>query len=112
LLLALFGVLRGVRGSVTVEGRPASASSPRDAKRGAAPMALIPEDRKSEGLILSMSIADNLAMASLGRLSRGPFIDPARTRTRSAGRSSSCGSRSAIRRIRSRRCRAATSRRS
>jgi ribose transport system ATP-binding protein len=80
LLLALFGVLRGVRGSVTVEGRPASASSPRDAKRGAAPMALIPEDRKSEGLILSMSIADNLAMASLGRLSRGPFIDPARTR--------------------------------
>jgi ribose transport system ATP-binding protein len=81
LLLALFGVLRGVRGSVTVEGRPALAASPRAAKRCAAPMALIPEDRKSEGLILSMSIADNLAMASLSRLSRGPFIDPARTRT-------------------------------
>jgi ribose transport system ATP-binding protein len=80
LLLALFGTLRSVRGTVTVEGRPAAAASPRAAKRGAAPMALIPEDRKSEGLILSMSIADNLAMASLGRLSRGPFIDPARTR--------------------------------
>ena len=80
LLLALFGVLRGVRGAVTLGGKPASATSPRAAKSGQAAMALIPEDRKSEGLILSMSIADNLAMASLGRLSRGPFIDPARTR--------------------------------
>ena len=29
-------------------------------------MALIPEDRKTEGLMLPMSIADNLAVASLG----------------------------------------------
>jgi len=43
-------------------------------------MALVPEDRKSEGLILPMSIADNLAMASLSGLSRGPFIDAGRTR--------------------------------
>lgn len=80
LLLALFGVLRGVRGTVTVDGQPASASSPRAAKAEKAAMALIPEDRKSEGLILSMSIADNLSMASLGRLSRGPFMDAGRTR--------------------------------
>jgi ribose transport system ATP-binding protein len=78
LLLALFGVLRGVRGTVLVEGRPIAAASPRDAKGGQARMALVPEDRKSEGLILSMSIADNLAMASLDRLSRGPFIDTSR----------------------------------
>jgi len=80
LLLALFGVLRGVRGEVTVEGQPMSMSSPRAAKSGRARMALVPEDRKSEGLILSMSIADNLSMASLDRLSRGPFIDAERTR--------------------------------
>jgi len=80
LLLALFGVLRGVRGTVTVAGQPVSVSSPRAAKGGRARMALVPEDRKSEGLILSMSIADNLAMASLDRLSRGPFIDAKRTR--------------------------------
>jgi ribose transport system ATP-binding protein len=43
-------------------------------------MALVPEDRKSEGLILSMSIADNISMASLDRLSHGMFIDPGRTR--------------------------------
>jgi len=80
LLLALFGVLRGVRGTVMVEGQPMSLSSPRAAKGGRARMALVPEDRKSEGLILSMSIADNLSMASLDRRSRGPFIDAERTR--------------------------------
>jgi ribose transport system ATP-binding protein len=80
LLLALFGVLRGVRGTVTVGGERAAAASPRAAKAGRARMALVPEDRKSEGLILSMSIADNLAMASLDRLSRGPFIDAGRMR--------------------------------
>jgi len=80
LLLALFGVLRGVRGTVTVEGRTMAMSSPRTAKSGRAHMALVPEDRKSEGLILSMSIADNLAMASLDRLAHGPFLSARRTR--------------------------------
>jgi ribose transport system ATP-binding protein len=80
LLLALFGVLRGVRGTVTLDGQPMAASSPRAAKSGRARMALVPEDRKSEGLILSMSIADNIAMASLDRLSHGTFIDAGRTR--------------------------------
>lgn len=80
LLLALFGVLRGVRGTLTIEGRPIAVSSPRNAKSGRSRTALVPEDRKSEGLILSMSIADNLAMASLDSLSRGPFIDQHKTR--------------------------------
>jgi ribose transport system ATP-binding protein len=43
-------------------------------------MALIPEDRKTEGLMLPMSIADNIAMAALGGLTTGPFIDRARER--------------------------------
>jgi ribose transport system ATP-binding protein len=80
LLLALFGVLRGVRGTVTVDGRSLAMASPSAAKSGRTRMALVPEDRKSEGLILPMSIADNLAMASLRGLSRGPFIDAGRTR--------------------------------
>jgi ribose transport system ATP-binding protein len=80
LLLALFGVLRGVKGSVSVSGQTLSPTSPRAAKNGRIRMALVPEDRKSEGLILSMSIADNLAMASLDGLSRGPFIAAGRLR--------------------------------
>ena len=75
LLLALFGVLRGVVGTVAVGGRPVRLRSPMDAKAAGVGMALIPEDRKTEGLMLPMSIADNLLVASLGRLSRGPFLD-------------------------------------
>lgn len=78
LLLALFGVLRGVGGAVEVDGRPARLSSPGQAKSRQVRMALIPEDRKSEGLLLPMSVRDNIAMASIGKFRRGPFIDRAR----------------------------------
>ncbi len=75
LLLALFGVLKGVRGTVRIGGRPVHLTSPGAAKRRGTDIALIPEDRKTEGLTLPMSIADNLVAASLDRLSRGPFLD-------------------------------------
>ena len=80
LLLALFGVLRGVTGSVTVNGRPVRPGSPTQAKRREIGIALVPEDRKTEGLMLPMSIADNLAIASLPALSSGPFVDGAKER--------------------------------
>ncbi|MBV9561248.1 MAG: sugar ABC transporter ATP-binding protein [Bradyrhizobium sp.] len=78
LLLALFGVLRGVTGRVTVGGREVRPGSPAAAK--SASIALVPEDRKTEGLMLPMSIADNLAIASLAALSAGPFVDRAKER--------------------------------
>jgi len=78
LLLALFGVLRGVTGRVTVDGKEVRPSSPAAAKSPEIGIALVPEDRKTEGLMLPMSIADNLAIASLGALSSGPFVDRAR----------------------------------
>ena len=75
LLLSLFGVLRGVTGRVTVNGRAVRPRSPGQAKTRAIGIALVPEDRKTEGLMLPMSIADNLAIASLPTLSSGPFVD-------------------------------------
>ena len=56
LLLALFGVLRGVSGEVLVAGEPVAIeqSACGEAARGG--MALIPEDRKTEGLMLPMSV--------------------------------------------------------
>ena len=83
LLLALFGVLRGVSGRVEIDGRPARIASPGAAKSERVRMALIPEDRKSEGLLLPMSVRDNIAMASIGRFTTkgllgGLFIDRAR----------------------------------
>lgn len=75
LLLALFGVLRGVSGSVELGGKPYTPHSPADAKTGDVAIALVPEDRKTEGLMLQMPIADNLLAASFPKVSRGPFID-------------------------------------
>jgi ribose transport system ATP-binding protein len=78
LLLALFGVLRGVRGKVQVAGQRAAIRGPRAAKSGANPMALIPEDRKTEGLMLPMSVRDNLTLPALDRLASFGVIDRAR----------------------------------
>ena len=41
-------------------------------------MALIPEDRKTEGLMLPMSVRENLSFAALQRVSKGGVIDRAR----------------------------------
>jgi len=75
LLLALFGVLRGISGQVLIDGKPVSIGSPRAAKADAIGMALIPEDRKTEGLMLQMSVRDNLSFATLSELSHGVVID-------------------------------------
>jgi ribose transport system ATP-binding protein len=74
LLLALFGVLRGATGEVIIDGKPGSISSPSDAKHNRTGIALIPEDRKTEGLMLPMTVRQNLSFASLDRISRGGII--------------------------------------
>ncbi|WP_131194632.1 sugar ABC transporter ATP-binding protein [Lichenihabitans psoromatis] len=75
LLLALFGVLRGVTGEVLIDGRPVSIKGPGDAKSPANGIALIPEDRKTEGLMLPMSVGQNLSFAALDRFTSGGVID-------------------------------------
>ncbi|GLS33915.1 ribose transport system ATP-binding protein [Mesorhizobium albiziae] len=77
LLLALFGVLRGCTGKVLIDGKAVSISSPVTARSHAVGMALIPEDRKTEGLLLPMSVRENLSFSSLDRLSRWGIIDRA-----------------------------------
>jgi ribose transport system ATP-binding protein len=77
LLLALFGVLRGVEGTITVDGNRISLSSPTQATKPAVGMALIPEDRKTEGLMLPMSIGENISITGLQALTRGIVIDRA-----------------------------------
>ena len=80
LLLALFGVLKGVGGEVRIGAGNGLTGSPAEAKGGDKRIALVPEDRKTEGLMLPMSIADNLLAASYDKVSSGPFIDPGRAR--------------------------------
>jgi ribose transport system ATP-binding protein len=80
LLLALFGVLRGTTGEIRIDGEPVKIASPRAARSKRIGMALIPEDRKTEGLMLPMSVLDNLSFAALGGMSRGGIIDRAEER--------------------------------
>ncbi len=74
LLLGLFGILRGMRGAIELNGNPFRPTSPADCKNAA--MALVPEDRKTEGLMLQLSITDNLLLPIYPDISRGPIIDP------------------------------------
>src|SRR5262245_45305457 len=67
LLESLFGLHR-VSGSVEIGGRPAHYDNPRQAIRDG--LAFVPADRKLQGLVLEMSVRENLMMASTSRLVR------------------------------------------
>jgi ribose transport system ATP-binding protein len=75
LLLALFGVLRGTSGELRIDGRPVQIGAPSEAKQPEVGMALIPEDRKTEGLMLPMSVGENLSFAALSQLSRWGIVN-------------------------------------
>jgi ribose transport system ATP-binding protein len=78
-LETLFGVRRARAGRIRVAGRPVSILGTQDAI--AAGLALVPEDRKLQGLILEMTVQQNIALAALKRHSRaGLFIDFGRER--------------------------------
>jgi ribose transport system ATP-binding protein len=74
-LLALFGVLIGVGGEIELDGKPVKITSPRRAKSPGFGLALIPEDRKNEGLMLPMTVRENLSFAALDAVSRFGRID-------------------------------------
>jgi len=75
---AIFGIDRLDGGTVEVEGRPVRIASPRDAI--AHGLAYVPEDRQQEGLVLPMSIAQNITLPLLRELTRGGFVESARER--------------------------------
>ncbi len=65
MLQTLFGITPAVGGRVRLAGRPVRIHHPLDAIR--AGMALVPEDRKQQGLVLEMAVRDNMSLASLRR---------------------------------------------
>jgi len=69
---ALFGVEPALSGSVTFEGHPVVLQSPRDAIR--AGIYLVPEDRRHAGLILEMTIRENITLPALGRYATSGLI--------------------------------------
>ncbi|GAA0965120.1 sugar ABC transporter ATP-binding protein [Actinocorallia libanotica] len=79
---AIFGIDRRDAGSVEVDGRPLKAASPTGAM--AAGLALVPEDRRQQGLVMEMSIERNMGLTRLRALSRGPLISRAAERANAA----------------------------
>jgi len=63
MLATLFGIDPPLDGEVSVLGQPVTIRSPRQAI--AAGLALVPEDRKAQGVVLDMSIRENSSMACL-----------------------------------------------
>jgi ABC-type sugar transport system ATPase subunit len=70
---ALFGLDRILSGKIRLNGRDILPVSPRKALR--AGIALLPEDRKLEGLMMQMRVSENTTMASLDRFQRLGFIN-------------------------------------
>jgi ribose transport system ATP-binding protein len=75
----LFGIDKLDGGELLVRGRPVDVSNPRAAM--AAKLALIPEDRREQGLVLDHSVIDNLLLPLLDRVRRGPLLDDRGGRT-------------------------------
>jgi rhamnose transport system ATP-binding protein len=69
---AIFGIDSYDAGSVTVRERPLRKSSPTSAM--AAGVGFVPEDRRQQGLVMEMSVQQNVALASLGRLRHAGLI--------------------------------------
>jgi ABC-type sugar transport system ATPase subunit len=66
---------RDLRGSIRVDGREIAVASPRDAI--AHGIGLVPEDRKTEGLLLTLSLSENITLPQLTDLSRYGVVNRA-----------------------------------
>ncbi|MFH0981950.1 MAG: sugar ABC transporter ATP-binding protein [Planctomycetota bacterium] len=70
---AVFGIDRYTTGRILVDGRTVAIRTPRQAIR--AGIGLLPEDRKRQALVLSMTCKQNLTLSLLPRLTRWLLID-------------------------------------
>jgi ABC-type sugar transport system ATPase subunit len=77
ILRTIAGVHQRRGGRVVVDGRSVD-----DSVRGAvaAGVVLVPEERKTDGLVLDMTLAANITLTDLGSVSRAGFVDRARER--------------------------------
>lgn len=70
---AILGIDKIENGEIWVDGQRVCPKSALQAKRDG--IVMIPEERKSQGLVLSMSVRDNVSLPYLKRFSRAGFIN-------------------------------------
>ena len=73
---AIFGIDAREQGEIRVHGKTVVIRSPDDAI--AAGISLVPEDRRSQGLVLEHTVRENSILPVLERITRGPLIDERR----------------------------------
>ncbi len=66
LVNAVFGKIPRLSGSIYIDGRPCRVTNPHEAIK--AGIALVTEDRKTDGLVMGMNIKENITLASLKEL--------------------------------------------
>ena len=76
LVRAIFGAEPATAGTVLVDGAPVEYRSPADAI--AQGIALVPEDRKSQGLVLMEPVVQNVSLPSLHQLMPSGWLRPER----------------------------------
>jgi ABC-type sugar transport system ATPase subunit len=76
----IFGADRITSGEIRLDGKPVHLNSPVNAVRSG--IALLTEDRKRDGLVMSCSISDNVSLATLNQISRWIFLDVGQRNTR------------------------------
>ncbi len=74
LFMALLGVERA-EGQVEVRGRPVTVRGPGHALSPAIGMALLPEDRRNQGLLLGKSIRENVVLGAIRRIVKRGLVD-------------------------------------
>jgi galactofuranose transport system ATP-binding protein len=74
----VFGADRPRAGSMSLGGRPFAPAHPRDAID--AGFGFVTEDRKAEGIVPDLSVAENMTLALLPRISRNGIVDEKRQR--------------------------------
>ncbi|MBX3177405.1 MAG: sugar ABC transporter ATP-binding protein [Candidatus Hydrogenedentes bacterium] len=75
---AIFGADRPDAGALHLDGQPITVRNPQDAIRHG--IGLLTEDRKNQGLVLGMTVAENTTLANLKSLTRRGLLDRRRER--------------------------------
>jgi ribose transport system ATP-binding protein len=69
---ALFGTQPYTSGEIRIEGKAARIGSPTEAIRHG--VALVPEERRAQGLVLTMNVRENATLANLRRFKTAPWF--------------------------------------
>lgn len=70
----LAGLARPAGGTIRIDGRPTTLRNPQGALKAGRGIAYVPEERKTEGILSSLTAAGNITLPVAGRIARGGFV--------------------------------------